>query len=103
MLLGYCELFGRRKTAEAAAHSHEVSQGVHPVCGVSETFPPGGASPAACSSRLWVARVIKALMLECISCVENGGTACLYWGTVIRKKLSTYVKNEHSAVYWVCN
>ena len=88
MLLGYRELSGRRKTAEAAANSHEVSQGVHPVCGVSETFPPGGwwRVTSGMQQPIMVARVIKALMLERISCVENGGTAHTYWGTVTRKK-----------------
>ena len=38
MLLGYHELSECREIAAAAANTHEISRGVHPVRGVGETF-----------------------------------------------------------------
>ena len=40
MLLSYRELSECRETAAAAANSHELSRGVHPVRGVSESVRP---------------------------------------------------------------
>ena len=67
MLLGYRKLSERCETAAASGNSHEVSRGVHPVRGVSETFPPGGALPAAYGSRLW-----------CPEC-----SRCLFWSALV--------------------
>ena len=85
MLLSYRELSECRETAAAAANSHELSRGVHPVRGVSETFPPVGASASGILQPILVVCVLKTLMLERTTRVDDGKIAYAYWETVTRK------------------
>ena len=77
MLRSYHELSECRETAAAAADSHELSRGVHPVRGVSETFPPVGASASGILQPILVVCVLKTLMLERTTRVHDGRKACV--------------------------